>query len=175
MPELDEEVGRFCDLVWKNKDPALMSRLKASYTSVSSGSRRRKPLNVSILFHGIGKPLEIQIKDGDLQHSAYTQNSVEKASKRPVTHGMIEKAIGVHLGDEGSFVMETCQCLQFDDDDIFISMKDIKDARRRALAPFLLHATNTMPDVSQFPDAHQLVEYERKQIASKDRQQFIMA
>ncbi|KAI8103042.1 hypothetical protein M9434_005830 [Picochlorum sp. BPE23] len=165
---VDLSTIRAGDLVWKNKDPALMSRLKASYTSVSSGSRRRKPLNVSILFHGIGKPLEIQIKDGDLQHSAYTQNNVEKASKRPVTHDMIEKAIGVHLGDEGSFVMETCQCLHFDDDDIFISMKDIKDARRRALAPFLLHAANTMPDVSQFPDAHQLVEYERKQIASKD-------
>lgn len=165
---VDLSTIRARDIVWKNKDPALMSRLKASYASVSSGSRRRKPLQVSVLCHGIGQPLEIQIEDGAVTNNAFTHNAVETASKRPVTHEMIEKAIGVHLGDEGSFIMETCQCLNFDEEGIFISMKDIKDARRRALAPFLVHSGNNLPDLSHFPDAHQLVKSERQQIASKD-------
>lgn len=151
------------DLVWKNKDPALMSALKASYTSVSAAGRRRIPLKVHITCT-IGEPLLIQVETTQGRKLiAATESCVQPASKKPVTQKDIEKAVGVHLGDQGSFVMESCQ-VTFGDGEgkAFISMKDVKQARREVMDQIM-----SEEDPMEFPNAAMVVQSIRDTIASK--------
>lgn len=156
------------DLVWKNKDPALMSSLKASYTSVAAASRRRIPLKVNITCT-IGEPLVIQIKDlhGNITATATTASCVQIASKKPVTREDFEKAVGIHLGDQGSFIMESCH-VDFGNANkrnVFISMKDVKNARREAIDTFLNKLV--VQDYPHNPDATSVVQSIQHTIASQ--------
>ena len=152
------------DLIWKNKDPALMSSLKASYTSVAALSRRRIPLKVHIVCT-IGERLQVHIEDFQGNKAmAMTDSCVQIASKKPVTEQDFAKAVGVHLGDEGSFVMHECK-VTFGEGESFISMKDVKNARRQALERFMCLSNEDIP--IEFPNPATVVESFRERIASQ--------
>jgi putative protease len=148
--DVDVSRVRKGDLIFKNKDPALMRRLRNSYEAVSSSSRRRAPLRVSLKSH-IGKPLEIKVTEigGEGREvTTSTASCVQVASKKPTSIEDIRKAVGVHLGDEGSFYLE---CFEFDGDldDVsgihsgFIPLKEVKDARRKAIQALLQQPSPT--------------------------------
>jgi len=127
------------DLIWKNKDPVLESKLKTSYENVSAADRRRISVTVQITA-SLGNPLRITLIDEKGRKSeAETSSSVENATGRPLTAGDVEKAVGVHLGDESSLVSK-----EFDfsngcefEKGLFVSPGAIKDARRKAVAGLL--------------------------------------
>ena len=111
-----------------------MSRLRSSFEAVSSTSRRRAPVDVEVWVE-LGKPLGIRVfRDNGASSTAYTETCVEAASKKPTSADDLRKAIGVHLGDDGSFVMRSFS-VQGDMDTtagVFIPLKEVKEARRRA-------------------------------------------
>lgn len=154
------------DIVWKNKDPALMRKLKASYTSVSSSSRRRTPLDVDITCT-VGRPLEIRISDHHGKTAvSRSDNIVQRASKRPVTKKDFEKAIGINIGDEGSFSMDSCSVTFGDGDGMaFISMRDVKDTRRKAMEQFMLSTSDDSKVL--MPDATVVVQSIKNTISSR--------
>lgn len=50
------------DLVWKNRDPALERRLRASYEALPAASQRRLPVAVAVTA-AVGAPLRVTITD----------------------------------------------------------------------------------------------------------------
>jgi len=128
------------DLIWKNKDPILESKLKTSYENLSAVDRRRVSLTVQVTA-SLGSPLKITLVDDYGRKSeAETSSCIEIATGRPLTASDIEKAVGMHLGDEGSLVAKkfdfsTNRC-EFEKG-LFISPGAIKDARRRAVSRLL--------------------------------------
>jgi collagenase-like PrtC family protease len=128
------------DLIWKNKDPILDSKLKTSYENVSSAERRRLSVSVQVTA-SLGNPLKITLFDEKGRKSeAETSLPIEIATGgRPLTAADVEKAVGVHLGDEGSLFAATFDFLnecEFEKG-LFVSPGAIKDARRRAVAGLL--------------------------------------
>jgi collagenase-like PrtC family protease len=126
------EVG---DLVWKNKDPALDRRLKAE---VSSSSMQLVPISVSIKA-SLGEPLSITMtsipyNDGDPVFSVTTKsnNVIDKAQKVPINKEQLKKAIGT-FGNTPYFSTSIDFSGFAEDDNLFLSIHDIKDTRRRAV------------------------------------------
>lgn len=127
------------DLIWKNKDPILESKLKMSYENVSAADRRRISVTVQVIAL-LGNPLKITLVDEKGRRSeAETSSSVENATGRPLTAGDVEKAVGVNLGDEGSLFAKKFEFLNMGEFEkgLFIPPGAIKDARRRAVAGLL--------------------------------------
>jgi len=154
------------DLIFKNKDPSLMSRLKSSYDSVASSNRRRIPLSVSIVCT-IGQPLSVIIEDftGKRARST-TESCVQVATKRPVTAADLKKAIGINLGDDGSYTVGSFSVDFQGDESVFISMKEVKEARRCAMQSFLgrSSAHQASPET---PDPRALVDNLMSRISTK--------
>ena len=127
-------------LIWKNKDPVLDARLKASYENISAAERRRIPVRLQVSL-AIGKPLRIELMDDQGRRAvAETEALIQAATGRPLGVSEIEKAIGVHLGDEGSLIaaeFDWSKCDFNTGNGLFISAGAIKDARRRAVAALL--------------------------------------
>lgn len=152
------------DLIFKNKDDALMSRLRSSFESVSSKDRRRTGVGVQVHAE-VGKPLEIRVRrlhtDDSVQAVTsieYTESAVQLATNKPTTSKDLRKAIGVHLGDDGSFSLESFEVTGDTDLEYFVSMKEVKEARRRAVHA-LLHAEQTQKRISrELPDPQGVVD-----------------
>ena len=154
------------DLVFKNKDPSLMSRLKSSYDSVASSSRRRIPLSVSISCK-IGQPLSVTIEDMAGKHvMSTTESFVQPATKRPVTTADLKKAIGINLGDDGSYTVGSFSVDFQGDENIFISMKEVKEARRHAMQSFLERSSAHQVS-SEAPDPRKLIDNLMNDISRK--------
>ena len=128
--------------IWKNKDPVLESRLKASFENVSGVERRRVPVDVEVAA-AVGSPLKIVLIDRVHGHRAVAETDavVETATGRPLTENDVVKALGKKtLGDDGSLVVAAFDfsgCDFTSGGGLFISAAGIKDARRRAVAAFL--------------------------------------
>ena len=150
---------RVGDLVFKNKDDVLMSRLRSSFESVSSTERRRAPVHVNINIE-LGKPLEIQLfrpEDALNQvFTAQTESSVQVAENKPTRANDIRKAVGVHLGDDGSFFLDSFAIQCMEEEPIFIPMKEVKDARRRAVQAMLTAGRGDL--VKELPNAGDVVD-----------------
>lgn len=151
------------NLVFKNKDDALMSRLRSSFESVSAKARRRSRVEVDV-DGAIGQPLAIHVRRaGDKEQNtkrftAVTESAVETAASRPTSRDDLRKAIGLHLGDEGSLVLGSFQ-LHGPDPDVegfFVPMKEVKEARRRAVQAMLLDEER--PTEVELPDASAVVD-----------------
>lgn len=122
------------DFIWKNKDPALLKRLRMSYESISSSQRRRIPVDVQLQVN-LGEKVVFCVQDDDGNEAVVTTDAkTEKAKQQVDCTKELKQAVGKHLGDTGSFVLrkfdvrysqETEQC--------FIPKKDIKEARRKAI------------------------------------------
>jgi collagenase-like PrtC family protease len=175
------------DLIWKNKDPILESKLKTSYENVSAAERRRVSVTVQVTAV-LGKPLKITLVDEKGRKSeAETSLAIEIATGRPLTAADVEKSVGVHLGDEGSLVAGTFDFsngCEFEKG-LFVSPGAIKDARRRAVAglleqqrvpPFLpaaaakAHAQAVDTTSIEFKQVDEVIVDMRQSIASKSRQ-----
>jgi U32 family peptidase len=127
------------DLIWKNKDPILESKLKTSYENISAAERRRVSVTVHVTA-SLGRPLKITLVDEKGRNSeAETTSPIEIATGRPLAAVDVEKAVGVHLGDEGSLLaasFDFSNGCEFEKG-LFVSPGAIKDARRRAVAGLL--------------------------------------
>jgi hypothetical protein len=125
-------------LLWKNKDPALEARLRATYDGVAAAARRRLPVAVAVAA-AAGAPLRVTLTDGEGRAaSADTECRVEVAAARALTAEAIEKAVGRHLGDQASFAAASFDLSACDlGAGLFVSGAAIKDARRRAAAALL--------------------------------------
>jgi hypothetical protein len=55
---------RVGDLVWKNRDAALESQLRASYEGLSAAAARKLPVAVAVAGR-VGQPLTLTLRDGD--------------------------------------------------------------------------------------------------------------
>ena len=152
------------DLLFKNKDDVLMSRLRSSFEAVSSMDRRRSQVDV-LLDVEIGKPLALHLEvghgaGGDAKRfTAVTESVVEAAENRPTLEKDLRKAVGLHLGDDGSLVLGSFQVCGLDPDvhRIFVPMKEVKDARRRAVQE-LLSFTGQCQTELQLPDAQAVLD-----------------
>ena len=156
-------------LLWKTKDSTLERRLRDSYENIAAADRRRVPVSVSVVCTGIGSPLTINIYDerNGVCGSAQTPEVAEKATGRATTQEDIIKAIGVHLGDDGSLCvlnfdfgkfhgLMDMECEQRARLGFFIPARAIKDARRRAVADFIQQqrmlsviSSEDLPDVDK--------------------------
>ena len=54
------------DLVWKNKDPVLDGRLRASYDGLAAAAQRRLPVVVSVEA-ALGSPLRVTLTDAEVR------------------------------------------------------------------------------------------------------------
>lgn len=72
------------DLVWKNRDPALERRLRASYEALPAASQRRLPLAVSMRAV-VGQPLRVTLTDEQVGWSVVFGGwgADRKASSKP--------------------------------------------------------------------------------------------
>ena len=125
-------------LLWKNKDPEVEAALRSTYASLSSSQRRRIAVQATVTVQGVGIPLRIELGDAQGRKGvAETEAVVEEARGRPSTKADIEKALGVHLGDDegSSLVMEALHIrgMRLEDAGVFVSAAAIKEARRRAV------------------------------------------
>eukprot|EP00890_Picochlorum_soloecismus_P002128 jgi/Picsp_1/2916/NSC_01141-R1_peptidase u32 len=123
------------DFVWRTKDPVLSAKLRSTYSSVSSLSKRRVPLDVTLSIQ-VGKPLKIEISESDqaynLKATAYSDVNVEISKNKPITGEDLKNAVGIHLGDIGPFVLQNFEVVG-EYDACFIPMNQVKAARRKAM------------------------------------------
>ena len=119
------------DIVWRNKDPSLESRLK-SY--INKDDLQMVP--VSLLVSGeIGESLCIRIQDQEGKEGVgFSDSMLQRASNRPLTAADIEKTVGL-LGDtpfrlSSAGIDTTSLDLK---NSLFLPNADIKVARRKAV------------------------------------------
>lgn len=129
-------------LLWKNKDPALEAKIRATYEALSAAQRRRVPVTVQIEAE-VGKPLRITLRDSEGRvSSAATEVAGVEATGRPIAPADLEKAVGKHLGDEGSLEASRwdfsgCDFGGETGKGVFYPVTAIKEARRKAVADLL--------------------------------------
>ena len=135
--------------LWKTRDSTLERRLQETYRSISAAERRRVGIRVEVSCKGIGEKMSIRLYDqyNGLYSVAETEYVAKLATGSPLTQQDLVKAIGIHLGDDGSlfathFNFDCCNGLSDSNDGkmesdknegIFIPVSSIKDARRRAV------------------------------------------
>lgn len=158
--DVDVSSVRPGNLIFKNKDDALMNRLRSSFEAVSAKDRRRSKVDVE-LDGEIGKPLAVHIHragDDTKRFTAVTESAVEAAANRPTSREDLRKAVGLHLGDDGSLVLGSFEVRGLDPDveRIFVPMKELKEARRRAVQAMLLEEEGET-DI-HLPDARAVVD-----------------
>lgn len=86
--------------MWRTKDPALESRLKASYDSLAATDNRRLPVTVAV--HGsLGSPLSLTLTDPDGRRvAAATEVPLAAAARRPLAAEDVVRALGPTLGSD---------------------------------------------------------------------------
>jgi putative protease len=132
-------------LLWKTKDPALEAKLKSTYLNLPSTAKRRIPVRVR-LEASLGQTLRIYIieerEDGNLQslEPAETDVVAVKALSRPLSPKDLEAAVGTYLehGEVGGgLVVKSWDHSGVEyDQDLFLPVASIKDARRRGVDQF---------------------------------------
>jgi len=162
------------DLVWKTKDDVLNAKLRSTYSSVSSLSKRRVSLDVTLSIQ-VGHPLKIEICESDstdkFKATAFSDTNIEAAKKRPIDVEDLKNAVGMHLGDVGPFVLHNFEIVG-DHDACFIPMNQVKTARRKAME-ILLQNISTFSKI-EHPNPESTVnclmrEIEKKALLMKDR------
>ena len=163
------------DLIFKNRDDALMSRLRSSFEAVAAKDRRRTGVGVELRV-AVGEPLEIRVwrrggddgddgDDCDDVFNAFTESVVQVAANKPTTVKDLRKAVGVHLGDDGSLSLESfsvttggMEVEEMADEGVFVPMKEVKEARRRAVQALLGADRCRAASSSDLPDAQAVVD-----------------
>lgn len=158
------------NIVWKNKDPALISKLRSTYETMSATERRRVPLDVTI-HCTVGKPLQVVMRNtmGE-SFSGYTSCDVDIATRKPVTEEDMKKAVGINLGDEASFTMGRFEVDYSDSktkNKLFIPMKEIKEARRAALKDLLENQESSQIENTSLPDVDNVINSMLQEIEEK--------
>lgn len=88
------------DLAWRNKDPALEARLRASYESLPAAQQRRLPVAVAVTA-AAGEPLKVVLTDPQGRRGEGTTPAPAVAAEgRGIGPAEVQKAVGVHLGGE---------------------------------------------------------------------------
>lgn len=125
------------NLLWKTKDNHLESEIRSTYENIATREMRRIGVEISVTAV-VGQPLIISIAD-DLGNrgTAVSDQVVQEATNKGITEGDIEKAIGVHLGNEGCLTVSTFTYTQKLSELVFIPAALIKNTRRSAVAQYL--------------------------------------
>ncbi|GIL91502.1 hypothetical protein Vretifemale_19091 [Volvox reticuliferus] len=93
------------DLVWRTKDPALESRLRASFEGLAAADTRCLPVTAAVA-GALGQPLTLAVTDPDNRTAiAATRLPLAAAVNRPMTADDVSRALGPQLG-EPTLVLE---------------------------------------------------------------------
>ncbi|GLC64650.1 Peptidase U32 [Pleodorina starrii] len=129
------------DLVWRTKDPALESRLRASYDGLAAADARSLPVAAAVR-GGLGSPLTLTLTDpvAGVAVSASTRLPLAAASKRPLSAEDVARALGSQLGEatlalavEGDVDVSGLEL----EAGLFIPASELKAVRRQAVEALL--------------------------------------
>ncbi|KAG2496534.1 hypothetical protein HYH03_005358 [Edaphochlamys debaryana] len=139
-PQSSETLRRIApgDRVWRTKDPALESRLRASFESVASAAARRLPVAVSV-WGRAGEPLRLRLTDPEgCSVEAASGMVLQAAEKRGLEAEQVAKAVGPTLGVEALAVAGEVDVSGLDlAAGLFLPAGEIKAVRRAAVESLL--------------------------------------
>jgi hypothetical protein len=93
------------DLLWRNRDPRLESRVRATYEHLPASATRRLPVHVAVSCPGPGAPVCVAVRDDDGNAGAADTEVVAQAARgAALGREAVEKAVGSNLGGAGALV-----------------------------------------------------------------------
>ncbi len=110
-------------VVYFNSDSVVEKKLTMSYTD--KNSKKRIPIHLSVEAE-IGRPLKIEVRDGEFSVSVASESSLEEATSKPVSRSDLAAELGA-LGNS-CFTLDSLTLSQ--DKDFFIHQKELKQLRR---------------------------------------------
>lgn len=137
------------DLLWRNRDPQVESRLRATYERLPASATRRLPVHVAVSCPGPGAPVCIAVRDDEGNAGAAdTKVPAQVARGAALGREAVEKAVGSNLGGAGALMAHGFDLSELVGG-LFVPGSVLKEARRAAVAQLLDERDAAVPSSAQ--------------------------